>query len=224
MNEDTSVPANLTEVIPIKLEPEMFTDVPIGPDEGLKELITGVFGKTVKFCDVVVFPPGVVTEIDPVVALIGTTADMVEELVTVNDEAGIELNSTRVASVKLVPDITTLVKTGPDAGLNEETVGGWITLKLDVETPVPPGVDILIDPVKVPFATTAVIVVEFNTVKDSAAVPPNKTEVAPVKLLPVIVTVVPTGPEIGVNDVMPGEFGKTVNSSEEFTVPAEVVT
>ena len=37
-----------------------------------------------------------------------------------------------------------------------------------------------------------------------AAVPLNRTAVAPVKALPLIVTVVPAGPEAGVNEEMTG--------------------
>jgi hypothetical protein len=43
----------------------------------------------------------------------------------------------------------------------------------------------------VPAAVTAVIVVEFTTVTLVAATPPMVTPVAPVRLVPVIVTLVP---------------------------------
>jgi hypothetical protein len=51
------------------------------------------------------------------------------------------------------------------------------------------------------------MVVEFTTVNDAAAVPPKLTAVAPVKLVPDIVTVVPVFAEVGVNEVM--EAGAT---------------
>ena len=42
-----------------------------------------------------------------------------------------------------------------------------------------------------PFPTSAVILVALTTVNEAAAVPPKLTAVAPVKLLPVMVTVFP---------------------------------
>ena len=44
----------------------------------------------------------------------------------------------------------------------------------------------------------------LTTVNDVAAVPPKLTAVAPVKLVPVIVTVVPDAAVLGVNEVMVG--------------------
>lgn len=46
---------------------------------------------------------------------------------------------------------------------------------------------------------------------------------APVKLVPVMVTAVPTGPVVGVNDVMVGA-GITVKALVVVTVPPGVVT
>jgi hypothetical protein len=62
---------------------------------------------------------------------------------------------------------------------------------------------ITISPVAVPEATSAVISVSETIVKLAAAVPPNETAVAPVKPPPdaLIVTEVPTGPELGVTVV-----------------------
>jgi hypothetical protein len=45
---------------------------------------------------------------------------------------------------------------------------------------------------------------EFTTVNDVAAVPPKLTEDAPLKLLPVMVTVKPLPDEVGVNEVIKG--------------------
>jgi hypothetical protein len=55
-----------------------------------------------------------------------------------------------------------------------------------------------------PFATTAVMVVLLTTVKEVATVLPKLTAVAPVKLVPVIVTVVPDAAVVGVNEVIVG--------------------
>jgi hypothetical protein len=56
----------------------------------------------------------------------------------------------------------------------------------------------------VPAATTAVMLVALTTVNEVAAVPPKLTAVAPVKFVPVIVTVCPVPAEIGLNDVIVG--------------------
>ena len=60
--------------------------------------------------------------------------------------------------------------------------------------------------VPVPAGEVAVIWVAESTVKPAAAVEPNLTAVAPVKLLPEIVTVVPplVEPLFGLIDVMLG--------------------
>ena len=56
----------------------------------------------------------------------------------------------------------------------------------------------------VPLPTTAVMRVALTTVNEAAGVPPKLTAVEPVNLSPVMVTVVPAGPLVGVNDVMMG--------------------
>lgn len=68
---------------------------------------------------------------------------------------------------------------------------------------VPPGVVILTLP-DAPAPTTAVMLVADTTVKDVAAVPPKLTEVAPVKLVPVTVTVAPVAAEVGAKEVIVG--------------------
>jgi hypothetical protein len=50
----------------------------------------------------------------------------------------------------------------------------------------------------------AVIWVPAGLIVNVASVPLNLTLLAPEKLVPLIVTVVPTGPEVGLNEVMVG--------------------
>ena len=76
-------------------------------------------------------------------------------------------------------------------------------MKVPLLVAVPPGVVTVIVPVA-PFPTVALMVVALVTVKDAAAVPPKATAVAPVKLVPVMVTTVPVPPLVGVNEVMVG--------------------
>ena len=91
---------------------------------------------------------------------------------------------------------------------------------------VPPGVVTLIEPLRAPAGTVAVIDVPEATV-NVALVPANVTFVVPVKFVPVIVTFVPTGPLVGVNDEMVGAGGVTVVTVKAFAlvaVPPGVVT
>ena len=55
-----------------------------------------------------------------------------------------------------------------------------------------------------PAPIIAVILVALTTVNEVAAVPPKLTAVAPVKFVPVIVTVCPVPAEIGLNDAIVG--------------------
>jgi hypothetical protein len=62
----------------------------------------------------------------------------------------------------------------------------------------------LILPLVAPVGTVAVIWVDEFTVKLVAFVVLNRTAVAPVKLVPVMTTLVPTGPLVGLKDVTVG--------------------
>jgi hypothetical protein len=68
------VPLNLTAVAPVRFVPVTTTLVPTGPLEGLKLEIVGAATVSVKLEALVAVPPGVVTEIVPVVAPLGTVA------------------------------------------------------------------------------------------------------------------------------------------------------
>src|ERR1700704_2168063 len=77
------------------------------------------------------------------------------------------------------------------------------TVKLPALVAVPPAVVTLSGPVVAPAGTVAVIAVAEFTVK-LALVPLKVTAVAPVKFVPLIVTVVPTGPLLGAKLVIVG--------------------
>lgn len=68
------VPLNLTPDAPVKFVPVMVTAVAISPLAGVKLVIVGAGGSTVKFDADVAAPLGVVTVILPVVAATGTAA------------------------------------------------------------------------------------------------------------------------------------------------------
>src|SRR6185369_13627095 len=88
--------------------------------------------------------------------------------------------------------------------------------------PVPAAVVTLIRPVVAPVGTVALICAEDTTVK-LAVTPLNLTDVATPKPLPLMVTVVPTGPLAGENEDTTGG-PVTVNEPVLCPVPAAVVT
>jgi hypothetical protein len=207
------VPLNLTEVAPARLVPAITTLVPTGPLVGLKLVI--VEEVTLKAAMLVAVSVGVKMLIGPVVAPVGTTAVIWIGASTVKP-AGVPLNWTAVAPLKFAPVMTTEAPKLPPAGL-KAVMAGDVTLKWLALVEVPPGDVTAIGPVVVPAGTVAVTWVSESTAKLVALTPLKVTAVAPVKLLPVIVTVVPTGPATGEN-------GVTVKSVVLVKVPPGVVT
>src|SRR5207247_394054 len=125
-----------------------------------------------------------------------------------------------------VPVMVTEVPTGPLVGLKELMLGGAggvVTVKLLALVAVPPGVLTWIGPLVAPLGTVAVIWVLVFTVK-LAAVPLKRTAVAPVKLVPVMVTEVPTGPLVGVNELIVGGAVVAVKLVAVTAVPPAVAT
>src|SRR4051812_14786249 len=102
--------------------------------------------------------------------------------------------------------MVTLVPTGPDAGVKLEIVGvvAPVALLSAALVAVPLAAAPVLLPVVLPEGTVAVIWMLELTVNAVAAVPLNCTPVAPVKLVPLMVTLVPTGPDAGVKPVIVG--------------------
>jgi len=176
-------------------------------------------GATVKLEALVPVPAGVVTEIGPEVAFVGTCVVIEAEETTVNDETLTPLNFTAVAPLKFKPVIVTEAPTAPLVGLKDVTLGATVNVPLLV--PVPDAVVTLILPVVAPDGTDVAIWVAEVTVK-VALVPLKVTAVAPVKFEPVIVTDVPAAPLVGVNEVIEGtaamlNHGEGERPSEERT-------
>jgi hypothetical protein len=113
--------------------------------------------------------------------------------------------------------MVTVAPVVPDEGVKELMVGA---AEKPVRVAAPPGVVTATLPV-VPLPTTAVMVVAPTTVKEEAAVPPKLTAVAPVKLVPVIVTVAPEPADVGVNEVI---VGAGMVNPASVAVPPGVVT
>jgi hypothetical protein len=100
-------------------------------------------------------------------------------------------------------------------------IGGLETVKLLALLAVPTEVVTLIGPVIAPAGTVAVIAVAEFTVK-LALVPLNITAVAPVKFVPLIVTLVPTAPLLGVKLVTVGGLETvTVTGLDVHSMPSE---
>lgn len=201
-----AIPLNLTAVAPVKFVPVMVTVAPIVELLGVNELIVGA-GITVKLDPLVAVPPGVVTEIIPVVDPVGTVAVILVELTTVKVVAAVPLKLTAVVPVKFVPVMVIVVPIPPLVGVKDEIVGAGTTVKLEELVTLPPGVVIAIVPVVAPVGTVAVILVALFTVKLVAFVPLKDTAEAHEKLVPVIVTVEPIDPLVGVNEEIAGAVG-----------------
>jgi hypothetical protein len=147
---------------------------------------------------------------------------LVEEF-TVNDAETL-LNVTLLTLTKLVPLIVTEVPTGPELGENEVIVGagGEVTSKLLELVAVPPGVVTRIFPSVAPDGTVAVILVEEFTVNDAETLLNVTAEVVkplPLKLVPLMVTEVPTGPEDGEKEPIVGAGTEVVTEKLDRLEP-----
>ena len=198
----------VTALAPVKLVPVIVTVVPIVPPAGANELMCGLM---VKLAADAAEPKELVSVMGPLVAPLGTLAlNCVSEMAHIV-VAGVPLKLTPVVPVKFVPIRVTVQPGDPLAGENELIVGAppdstvnGLPLKLQ---PVPQGAVTLSDPVVAPPGTVAVICVSESSVKLAAA-RLNATPVAPLKLVPVIVTVVLAGPLLGVKELIPGVPGR----------------
>ena len=224
VNVVAETPLNFTAVAPVKLVPVIVTDVPTGPLAGVNEVIVGApVTVTVKLVALVAVPPAVVMEMGPVVAPVGTVAVMCVALVTVKVVAEIPLNFTDVAPVNPVPVITTDAPIGPLVGVNDVIVGtgAAVTVKLVALVAVPSAFVTEIVPVVAPAGTVAVTLCGLLIV-NVADVPLNFNEVTsgsgPVKLSPLISTVVPTGPLVGVKEEIVGAAAKAASAPGMATV------
>src|SRR3974390_933983 len=140
--------------------------------------------------------------------------------VTVKVVAVVTPNLTAVAPKRLVPVILTVVPplVVPEVGVSEEMVGAealkgnsWVV----PDVAVPPGVGTWTFTAPGTWGlVTALMEFGLVTVKLAAVVPPNLTAMAPKRLVPVILTVVPplVDPAVGVSKEMLGAEALKVNS------------
>ena len=143
--------------------------------------------------------------------LAGATAVIRVAELTVKLLAGVVPNLTALAPVKLLPVMTTDVPpvVGPARGLRDVTEGAawYVNLSWEERADVPAGDVTVMSTMPAAWAgAITVIWVSESIVKLLAAVVPNFTAVAPVKLLPLMVTTVPavSGPALGLVAVTRG--------------------
>src|SRR5256885_4194494 len=177
------------------------TLVPTGPLVGAKLVIVGG-GTIVNAVLLVAVPAGVGTRTRPVAGPTGTADSVAVAEVTVKLALNV-LNLTAVAPVKFAPLIVTLVPTGPLVGAKLVIVGGGTTVNAALLVAEPAEAVTLSGPVVAPAGTVAWIAVPEVTVK-LALTPLKDTAVAPVRLVPLLVTLVPTRPLVGGKPVIVG--------------------
>ncbi len=205
------VPLKATVFVPCvdpKLLPVIVTEVPTAPEVGDRLVIDGG-GVTVNGEPLLDTPPTATTTL-PVVAAAGTTATIDVALQLVTDVAVVPLKVTVLVpcvAPKLVPVMVTEAPTGPDVGDKLVIAGGGVTVNATALLEMPFEVTTTF-PVVAPVGTTATIEVALQLVIDVAVVPLKVTVLVPCvepKLVPEMVTELPTGPEVGERLLIAGE-------------------
>src|SRR2546426_28475 len=223
------IPLKVTVLVPCeapRFDPMILTDVPTGPSVGLRDVIPGPGPEvvTVNSNPLLAIPPTVTTTL-PVVAPLGTGTIMLVLLQLVGP-AIVPLNATVLApcaAPKFVPVIVTTVVTGPEVGLKLEMFCGG-RVKMTPLLGMPFTVTTTLPVVAAAGTCTEMPVVLQNV--GVADVPLKVTVLVPCadpKLVPVIVTCVPTGPEVGLRLVMLGG-GMTVKMTPLLARPLMVTT
>jgi len=215
------VPLNVTVLVPRvvpKPVPFIVTKLFTPPDVGDRLLMTGT---TVKVTPLLAKPPTVTTT-GPGVAFAGTGTRMLVLLQLVG-VAAVPLNVTVLVPCEppnVVPLIVTEAPTWPEVGDRLVMLGG--TVKATPLLANPPTVTTT-GPV-VAFAGTGATMLVLLQLLGVAAVPLNVTVLVPCevpKLEPLIVTAVPTAPEVGERLLM---LGATVNVTPLLATPPTVTT
>src|SRR6266852_510133 len=224
------IPLNVAVLVPCvapKFAPVIVTDVPISPDVGFKLVMLGPGTVTVKFMPLLATPPTVTTTF-PVVAPAGTSTTTLVALQLVG-VAVIPLNVAVLVpcvAPKFAPVIVTDVPISPDDGFKLVMLGaGTVTVKLTPLLPSPPTVTTTL-PVVAPAGTSTTTLVALQLVA-VAATPLNVTVLVPCaapKFAPLIVTEVPTNPEVGLKLVMLGPETVTVKFMPLLATPPTLTT
>ena len=220
-----SVSLNVTVLVPCaapKFVPVIVTEVPTSPEVTDRFVILGA-GTTVKLTPLLAAPATVTTTF-PVVAPDGTGAPMANELQLVG-VVGVPLNVTVLEpwlDPKFVPVIVTAVPTAPVAGDSPLIPGRTVKEMPLLETPLTPTTTF---PVVAADGTGTSMLVALQLVGVPAA-PLNVTVLEPCvapKFVPVMVTGVPSAPEVTDKFVILG-VGTTVKFTPLLATPPAAVT
>jgi hypothetical protein len=222
-----TVPLNVTVLVPgvaPKFVPVRVIAVPTGPLVG--ERLVRLGGTVTVNVRLLLARPPTVTTTFPVVAPVGTGTTMLvaDQLVGV---AVVPLNVTVLVPLvapKPVPAIVTAVPTGPLVGDRLVRLGGTVTVNVRPLLARPPTVTTTL-PLVAPVGTGTTTLVDDQLV-GVVLVPLKVTVLAPCvapKLVPVIVTLVPTGPLVGDKLVRVG-VGVTVNARLLLAWPLTLTT
>ena len=206
LDGELTMPLKLTVLVPCvapKLDPEMVTDVPTGPEAGETLLRIGGRKKRTPLLTWVLM----VTTTFPVVAPGGTGVTILVSL-QLEGAATAPLKATLLVpwdAPKLVPVIVTNVPTAPEFGDRLVMLGGGITTKVAALLVWPATVTVTF-PLVAPFGTGTAMVVALQ-LEGKAMVPLKLTVLLPCagpKFAPVIVTDVPTAADAGDKPVILG--------------------
>jgi hypothetical protein len=201
----------------------MVTEVPEEPLLGLRLVM---LGRTVKITPLLCTPPAAVTTTLPVVAPLGTVAVMPVLLQGPIELAVNPLNVTvpfPCEDPKFVPAIATDVPTIPLLGVRPLIFGAPTTVNNTPLLALPATVTTTL-PVVAPFGTGTPMLVLFQDEIAVARVPLKVTVLLPCelpKVVPVMISCVPTAPEVKDKLVM---LGSTVKFTPLLATPADVVT
>src|ERR1017187_8392598 len=204
----------------------MVTAVPTGPEVGDRLVMPGAT-VTVNGEPLLANPPTVTTTL-PVVAPPGTRTVMLLSLEAVASAAMVPLNVTVLLpwlAPKFVPLMVTALPTGPEVGDRLLMPGATVTVNGEPLLANPPTVTTTL-PVVAPPGTLTVMLLALQAAAAAAVVPLNVTVLLPwlaPKFVPVMVTAVPTGPEVGDRLVMPGAT-VTVTGEPLLANPPTVTT
>jgi hypothetical protein len=203
VSDVAATPPNETDVALARFVPVIVTVIPPAtvPLEGLIPVTVGAGTAKVNLsaAETAEVPSGLVTAMSTIPAACeGAMAVIVADAaLNVNEVAATVPNETAVTSARPVPVIVTLVPPaiGPEAGLTEVIAGGmtWNVNRSAVLVADVPLAVVTVMSQAPPACTGAIAVIDVMelTVNDAAATPPKATPVAPVKFVPVIVTLVP---------------------------------
>ena len=222
-----ALPPKVTTVVPAKKVPLSVTILPTGAAAGVNDVIFGGL-ITTRSTALSAVPSIVVTLIFAVTAASGTVNWIVVEVFastvangSVNAPILIVVGPLAARRFRPVIVTTAPLPATTLGGLNPRIFG--TTLKAMVLAPVPAGVVTLTGPVCAPAGTVTLSEVAVTAVAVTDTGPENSTDVAPMRLTPVIVIVSPTRPVAGTNPVGLGGLN-TIKSVALVEVPSIVVT